>query len=69
LPNFYSSQPAFRTYRLAGIYTGKIRGAAKPADLPDLPPKFESVTALKTTKALGLTIPQTVRLRADEVIQ
>jgi hypothetical protein len=47
LPNFYSSQPAFRTYRLAGIYTGKIRGAAKPADLPDLPPKFESVTALK----------------------
>jgi len=58
------------TYRQLGVYTGKILRGAKPDDLPVLrPTRFELVINTRTAKTMGLAVPQSILVGADELIE
>jgi putative ABC transport system substrate-binding protein len=58
------------TYRQVGIYSGKVLRGAQPDDLPVLrPTKFELVVNIQAAKALGLSVPQSILVASDELIE
>jgi putative ABC transport system substrate-binding protein len=68
LPSYGADYPDL--FRRTAVFMDKIFKGAKPADLPvEQPTKFEPIIRLKTAKALGLTMPQSILARADEIIQ
>ena len=68
LMSYGPNQPEY--YKRLAVYIDKILKGAKPADLPiEQPTKFDFVINLKTAKAIGLTLPQSLVARADQVIQ
>jgi putative ABC transport system substrate-binding protein len=77
-PSFFARDGGLLSYgpdpvdisRRAASYVDRILRGTKPGDLPvQFPTKFEMAVNLKTAKALGLTVPQSILLRADEVIE
>ena len=69
-PRSFARSEQFGFYRQAGVYVGRILKGEKPGDLSIVPPsKYQLAVNLTTAKALGLTIRQSLLLRADEVIQ
>jgi putative ABC transport system substrate-binding protein len=70
LLSYGPADPVLEPFRGAATYVDRILRGAKPAELPvQLPTKFDIVINLKTAKALGLTLPHSILLRADEVIE
>ena len=66
----YGPDPVDNSYRRAATYVDRILRGEKPADLPvQFPTKFEMAINLKTAKALGFTVPPSIMLRVDEVIE